>query len=77
MSAIHGTWSDNCRFKKVKHSWTIMIQVNLNVYLHLLKLKKKKNNSIMFKNFEDTNLGIWSAQVKEKFILPMKKLIII
>ena len=30
----------------------------------------EKNNSIMFKNFEDTNLGIWSAHGEGKFILP-------
>ena len=26
----------------------------------------EKNNSIMFKNFEDTNLGIWSAHGEGK-----------
>tara|TARA_A100001015_G_scaffold131597_1_gene146078 strand:- start:312 stop:752 length:441 start_codon:yes stop_codon:yes gene_type:complete len=33
-------------------------------------VKIEKNNSIMFKNFENTNLGIWSAHGEGKFILP-------
>ena len=33
-------------------------------------VKIEKNNSIMFKNFENSNLGIWSAHGEGKFILP-------
>ena len=36
-------------------------------------VKIEENNSIMFKNFKDTNLGIWSAHGEGKFVLPGKE----
>ena len=36
-------------------------------------VKIEENNSIMFKNFQNTNLGIWSAHGEGKFVLPGKE----
>ena len=67
MSAIHGTWSDNCRFK----SKTFMDHNDSGKFECVFtSVEIEKNNSIMFKNFKDTNLGIWSAHGEGKFILP-------